>query len=125
MSYASSPPVEVLFADPPVDEALTGAMIENSKVFRQVEYVGILSGTENQAAAESFIDFLLSKTFQEDMPLNMFVYPVNVNAELPDLFTAYSQVAEDRRFSIMPKLMQIVRIGCRRGPKSCCDNACF
>jgi thiamine transport system substrate-binding protein len=28
------------------------------------------------------------------MPLNMFVYPVNKNAKLPDVFVKYAQVDE-------------------------------
>jgi len=95
VSYASSPPAEVIFADPPVDEALTAAIVEDDMTFRQIEYAGILAGTENEAAARAFIDFLLSEPFQEDMPLNMFVYPVNENATLPEIFAEYSEVAEN------------------------------
>jgi thiamine transport system substrate-binding protein len=38
---------------------------------------------------------MLSQQFQEDMPLNMFVYPVNKNAQLPEVFTNFAQVAQD------------------------------
>jgi thiamine transport system substrate-binding protein len=34
---------------------------------------------------------MLSKQFQEDMPTQMFVYPVNPDATLPDAFVKYSQ----------------------------------
>jgi thiamine transport system substrate-binding protein len=61
--------------------------------YRQIEFVGILKGTKNQAAAEKFIDFMLSTLFQEDMPLQMFVYPVNPAAKLPDAFIQYSTAA--------------------------------
>jgi thiamine transport system substrate-binding protein len=37
---------------------------------------------------------MLNRQFQEDMPLQMFVYPVNSNATLPDEFTKYSQAPE-------------------------------
>jgi thiamine transport system substrate-binding protein len=37
---------------------------------------------------------MLSQKFQEDMPLNMFVYPVNKNALLPEVFVNFAQVAE-------------------------------
>jgi thiamine transport system substrate-binding protein len=62
--------------------------------FRQVEFVGILKGARNQALAEKFVDYMLSKTFQEDMPLQMFVFPVNQNAQLPDVFVQNVQVPE-------------------------------
>ena len=29
------------------------------------------------------------------MPLNMFVYPTNKNAKLPDVFVKYAEVAEN------------------------------
>jgi len=37
---------------------------------------------------------MLSQKFQEDMPLNMFVYPVNKNAQLPEVFTNFAQIAK-------------------------------
>ena len=36
---------------------------------RQVEFVGILNGTENREMAEKWVDFMLSTNFQEDIPL--------------------------------------------------------
>ena len=92
-SYASSPPAEVIFADPPVDTAPTGVLYDSC--FRQVEFAGILAGTEHAAAAGQLIDFLLSPAFQEDMPLNMFVYPANSEAALPDAFVEFGQLADD------------------------------
>jgi thiamine transport system substrate-binding protein len=86
-SYASSPVVEVLYAEPPVSEAPTG-VVEDA-CFRQVEFAGILRGTDHPEAAAKLIDFMLSLTFQEDIPLNMFVEPANEKAALPDLFTEH------------------------------------
>ncbi len=37
---------------------------------------------------------MLSQKFQEDMPLNMFVYPINKNAQLPEVFLKYAEVAQ-------------------------------
>lgn len=56
-----------------------------------MEFVGILKGTKQRAAAEKLVDFMLSQRFQEDIPLQMFVYPANRNARLPDLFTQFAQ----------------------------------
>lgn len=95
VSYASSPPAEVIFADPPVDVAPSAAVTAPSTCFRQIEFVGILSGTEHRAEAEALVDFMLSETFQEDIPLRMFVFPVNENAELPESFVTYTEVAEE------------------------------
>jgi thiamine transport system substrate-binding protein len=54
--------------------------------FRQVEYVGILRTTERVEDAKALVDFMLSRTFQEDVPLTMFVFPVRSDAVLPDVF---------------------------------------
>jgi len=54
--------------------------------FRQIEFIGILKGAKNQDLAEKFVDFTLSQTFQEDVPLNMWVFPANERAGLPDVF---------------------------------------
>jgi thiamine transport system substrate-binding protein len=94
VSYASSPPVEVYFMEKPPESAPTGAIVADGTCFRQVEFAGILAGTEKQDAAEEFIDFMLGQEFQEDMPLQMFVFPVNQEAELPDIFTQYSSIPE-------------------------------
>ena len=41
------------------------------------------AGTEHEAEARALIDFLLSRPFQEDIPLRMFVFPVAEDAEPP------------------------------------------
>ena len=94
VSYASSPAAEVVFAETPVDDAPTASIIGPDTCFRQIEFVGILKGTDQRALAEKFVDFMLAKQFQEDMPLQMFVYPVNPNAALPEAFVKYAQSAE-------------------------------
>jgi thiamine transport system substrate-binding protein len=94
VSYASSPPVEVYFAEEPFDEAPTGVVVANGSCFRQVEFVGILKGTENRDLAELWIDFMLGTTFQEDIPLKMFVFPTNRNAKLPDVFARFAEIPE-------------------------------
>lgn len=102
VSYASSPPVEVLYADPPLAEgspAPTG--VASGTCFRQVEFAGVLRGTEHEAEAQQLVDFLLSPTFQADMPLTMFVYPVNDTVPLPELFTEYATTI-DTPFTVDP-----------------------
>lgn len=94
VSYASSPPAEVIFADPPLEEAPSASVVAPGTCFRQIEFAGILAGTENRALAEAFIDYMLSVPFQEDIPLNMFVFPVNENAQLPQEFVAYAQIPD-------------------------------
>ncbi len=95
VSYASSPPAEVFFADPVPETAPTGAIIADQTCFRQIEYVGILAGTDNVEAAQMFIDFTLSLAFQQDIPLQMFVFPVNQEAELPQVFIDFAAIPEN------------------------------
>lgn len=90
VSYASSPPAEVIFRSPHPKEAPTG-VIEDS-CFRQIELAGVLRGARNEAGARALIDFMLSRRFQEDIPLSMFVFPVNRNAALPPAFVKYAIV---------------------------------
>ena len=88
VSYASSPPAEVVYSNGALKEPPTGVMLAGS--FLQIEFAGVLKGTRQRALAERFIDFMLSKRFQEDMPLQMFVYPVLPGAALPDVFTQFA-----------------------------------
>ncbi|MET9774946.1 thiamine ABC transporter substrate-binding protein [Streptomyces sp. NPDC006367] len=95
VSYASSPPAEVIYADPKPDTAPTG--VAAGTCFRQVEYAGLLSNAKNPEGGKALLDFLISKEFQEDMPLNMFVYPVRKEAQVPPEFAKYGPQAEDPR----------------------------
>jgi thiamine transport system substrate-binding protein len=90
VSYASSPPAEVIFGKPRPTEAPT-AVVEDS-CFQQIEFAGILRGTKNEEGARALVDFMLSKRFQEDIPLGMFVFPVSREAALPPDFRKYAVV---------------------------------
>ncbi|MEU7370607.1 thiamine ABC transporter substrate-binding protein [Streptomyces hygroscopicus] len=87
VSYASSPPAEVADAKTKPAKAPTG--VATGTCFRQVEFAGLLNGSGNTKGGKALLDFLLSKRFQEDVPLNMYVNPAREDAELPELFTRY------------------------------------
>lgn len=93
VSYASSPAAEVAFAETPLTEAPTAVLLDGC--YRQIEFAGILQGSEKVGPAGAFIDFLLSRPVQESIPLEMFVYPVRGDAVLPDVFVKHAQVVED------------------------------
>ena len=93
VSYATSPPAEVVFADPPIEEATTGVV--ESTCFEQIEMAGILRGTEHEAEAKQLVDFLLSDELQADIPLQMYVFPVVDGIELPEVFTANAAMVDD------------------------------
>ncbi|MEU7006768.1 thiamine ABC transporter substrate-binding protein [Streptomyces sp. NPDC046332] len=92
VSYASSPPVEVLYSEPQPKDAPTG--VSTGTCFRQIEFAGLLNGAKNPEGGKALIDFLISKKFQEDMPLQMFVNPVTEGAKLPALFTQHGEVID-------------------------------
>jgi thiamine transport system substrate-binding protein len=87
VSYATSPAAEVYFADPQPTESPTANV--DDACFRQIEFAGVLAGSNNPAGAQAWIDYMASPEFQSDMPLNMFVFPVNPDAQVPELFTTF------------------------------------
>jgi len=95
VSYGTSPAVEVVYADPKPEDAPTASLVGPNMCFRQVEFAGILKGTAKRALAEKFIDFMTGLEFQNDIPLQMFVFPANKNAVLPDEFVKYNQIPEE------------------------------
>jgi thiamine transport system substrate-binding protein len=95
ISYGSSPPFEVLYATEELEEPPTSAIVSDDMCFRQIEFVGILKGTDKQDLAEKWVDFMLSPVFQEDVPLQMFVFPVNENTELDEVFVKFLMVPDN------------------------------
>jgi thiamine transport system substrate-binding protein len=92
VSYATDPAAEVVNATTPLTDSPVGSMLGAGTCFRQIEFVGILKGTRQLGLARKFVDFMLGQQFQQDMPLQMYVYPVNSTAKLPDAFVKYNQV---------------------------------
>lgn len=96
LSYASSPPAEVIFADPPLPEnspAPTSVLIDSC--FRQIEFAGVLRGTEHVDEARRLVDHLVSVEFQSTLPETLFVFPANTDAELPSSFRRHAPVVTD------------------------------
>jgi len=106
VSYASSPPVEVTDPSTPPEDAPTGVLADTC--YRQTEFAGILRGAGKAEAAGAFIEFMLSLPFQEDMPEQMYVYPVNSQAVLPEAWERYTTPVED------PLALPFEEVGARR-----------
>jgi thiamine transport system substrate-binding protein len=90
VSYASDPAAAVSFANPHPTTSPVGTLL--STCFRQIETVGVLKGTTHRRAARELVDFMLSKPFQADMPLQMFVFPVRDGTPMPAVFTKFAEV---------------------------------
>ncbi len=95
VSYSTSPPADVLFAQDGRTEPASVNINPPNGTFRQIEFVGVLKGTKQPELARKLVDFMLDRTFQEDIPLQMFVYPANVNATLPELFVKFAEAPAD------------------------------
>ncbi len=102
VSYASSPPAEVVFAGRSLEEAPTAVVA--STCFRQVELAGILRGARNEEGARKLIDFMLSPAFQGDVPLSMFVFPVREGVRLPPEFERFA-VVPARPLELSPQVI--------------------
>ena len=95
VSYGSSPPYEVLGAEPQLDAAPTGVV--ESTCYRQVEFAGVLAGTNETDAAHQLVDFMITPEFQEALPLDVFVFPANPEAALDPVFEKYAVIPETSR----------------------------
>ena len=95
VSYATSPAAEVYYSEGKYQTPTTAAVLAPGTCFRQVEFVGILKGTKQRKAARAFVDWVLDRPFQEDIPLHMWVFPANREAALPQVFRDFAQQAAE------------------------------
>ncbi len=87
-SYSSSPPFTIPEGG---TRPTTSALLDTC--YRQVEYAGVLAGAKNPGAMKEFIDFMLERDFQEALPDNMYVYPVDSTVPLPSAWAKYAKVS--------------------------------
>lgn len=94
VSYATSPPAEIVYAEgePP---AAPSTSVMTDGCYRQIEYAGILAGSDQVEASKQVVDWLLSPSVQADIPLNMFVYPSRADTELPEVFAQFAPQPEN------------------------------
>ena len=96
LSYSSSPPFTIPKG---ATEPTTSALLDTC--FRQVEYAGVLAGAKNPQGAQQFIDFMLTRAFQQALPDNMYVYPVDAAAPLPAGWDRFARTAP-KPFAVAP-----------------------
>ena len=110
VSYGSSPPAEIVYAaDPKNPPAQPDSGVVESTCFRQTEYVGVLRGVGNPNNARKLVDYLLGTTFQESMPLSLFVFPVNPQAKLPAVFSQWA-VKAPTPFTASPTETELAKL---------------
>jgi len=93
VSYASSPPAEVMFAEAPLETAPTGVVTDGC--YRQIEFAGVLANGDHPEASGLLIDFMLSPDFQTTIPTTWFVFPANDEVELPAVFADNTVIPDD------------------------------
>ena len=94
VSYATSPPAEIVYAaDPKPTKPSTSVMTDGC--FHQIEYAGVLAGTTHPLEARAVVDWLLSPQVQADVPLSMFVMPAVSGTPLPKVFTDFAATPTD------------------------------
>lgn len=89
VSYASSPAAEIGKDGEPRTKALLDTC------YRQIEYAGVLNGTDHPKKARQVIDFLLSERFQSVLSENMYVYPTRKGVPLPDSWEKAAPLPDD------------------------------
>ena len=106
VSYASSPPAEVVYSEGKRTEPASTVMTDSC--VSQVEYAGVLAGAEHPALAKQLVAFMLSPTWQEALPLSNFVFPAVPGTKLP---------AEFRKWAVQPgssRTIDAAEIGSKR-----------
>ena len=92
--------------------------------YRQTEFAGVLAGAAQPEAAAAFIEFMLSLPFQEDVPEQMYVFPVNSQAVLPEAWQRYTTpVADPLAIPLRAGRGATVTVGCSSGRPSSGDPA--
>ena len=106
LSYASSPPAEVVFSDGARSEPASTVMADSC--VSQVEYAGVLAGAEHPDLAEQLVSFMLTPTWQEALPLSNFVFPIVAGTTLPVEFEQWAVTPAS------PRTMGAAEIGAER-----------
>lgn len=89
VSYASSPAAEIGADGEPRTRALLGTC------YRQVEYAGVIAGTDHPKKARRVVDWMLSQRFQSIVSENMYVYPTRTGVPLPQSWQKAAPLPED------------------------------
>jgi thiamine transport system substrate-binding protein len=85
VSYDSSPAFTVPKGS---HTSTTKALLDTC--FRQVEYVGVLTGARNVRGAQDFVDFMLSPEVQRALPGSMYVFPDRAGTPLPTQWARFA-----------------------------------
>ncbi len=91
LSYTTSPAYHVEYED----TTRYRAAVFPEGHYMQIEGLGIVKNARNRKLAEKFIEFALSKEFQNAIPLTNWMYPVSKEIDLPKSFD-YAPIPEKK-----------------------------
>ncbi|AZZ41248.1 thiamine ABC transporter substrate-binding protein [Acidipropionibacterium jensenii] len=103
LSYSTSPADTVS-----KDGKTTATSALLNTCFRQTEYAGVIHGAKNPAGAKAFVDFLLSKDAQADIPGQMYMYPIDSSVALPAEWKKFAPLSP-KPFTVDPKTLSVNR----------------
>jgi thiamine transport system substrate-binding protein len=92
VSYASSPPAEVIFGEG-VEEPASTVVI--GTCVSQVEYAGVLRGARNPELGRQLVEFMLGPEWQSALPASNFVFPAVPGTPLPPEFERWAARPQD------------------------------
>lgn len=114
-SGKGSRPLVVSYSTSPAFEVPKGAKESNTMsllrtCFRQIEYAGVIAGAQNEIGARTFIDFMLTRQVQADIPGQMYMYPADTSVELPKEWQRHAPLAE-QPFTVSAETISAKRDG--------------
>src|SRR3990172_3576349 len=86
VSYASSPPVDLIFAEEPMDTPVTAAVGSDGSCFRQIEVVGVLKVNQDENLKPEFVNFLV------EPEQTAFVSPEDIATHREEWIEAWTEV---------------------------------
>jgi len=91
VSYSTSPAAEIFYSEGKYTTPPSRIITSTDSAFMQIEGIGILQGTSHEILAKHFVDFAMDRTFQEDFPTRMWVFPVNKLAVTKGVFADFAE----------------------------------
>jgi thiamine transport system substrate-binding protein len=89
LSYGTSPVYHLLYENTERYKAL----VLDDAAYAQIEGVGIVAGSRKEKYGEMLVEYILSREFQEKLPVNQYMYPAVADANLPESFRVAAQVS--------------------------------
>lgn len=86
VSYATDPAYSVFFYNSTRYKATLATYNGKPIGWLQIEGIGLVKGAKHPEEAKKFIEWFLSPTVQEEIPLNNWMYPANKNVKLPEAY---------------------------------------